>query len=261
MINRQSNVALVIGHPGHELRIHRFMEIYRPVVFVLTDGSGSKGASRLEKTKMIIHNTGSKEGSVMGKFSDKKIYELILGKNQGIFYNLALDLAISFKNHAIDIVVGDSNEGFSPTHDLCNYIMKAASRISGQKTGKVPDVYEFYLEAAPTAFPIDKKDKLLRIELDESAFERKYRAALEYPELVFELDRFIKQYGKEPFQTELLWESNTEFNPSGWKNVLPEYEISGRKRVDEGVYDNTITYKEHMLPLAEYLYNESSIYQ
>jgi hypothetical protein len=33
------NIAVVIGHPGHELRIYRFIEIYKPRVYKLTDGS------------------------------------------------------------------------------------------------------------------------------------------------------------------------------------------------------------------------------
>ena len=32
--------ALVIGHPGHELLVHGWLEVARPIVFVFTDGSG-----------------------------------------------------------------------------------------------------------------------------------------------------------------------------------------------------------------------------
>lgn len=260
MIKPQSNVALVIGHPGHELRVYRFMELYQPIVFVLTDGSGSKGQTRLERTRQIIRNTGSKEGAVLGRFSDKEIYDLILNKKQIIFYELARELAAAFNHHNINAVVGDSNEGFSPTHDLCNYLIKAAARIYGRQKNRDPEIFEFYLESSPTAFPEDKQHDLLTIPLDEQAFERKYQAALGYPELAFELNRFIGRFGKKPFQTEFLWQVSTDFKPCGWKNPIPEYESSGRKRVDEGVYDAAITYEEHMLPLAEYLYHESALH-
>lgn len=30
-----SNAILLIGHPGHELRLHRWLELVRPMVFVL----------------------------------------------------------------------------------------------------------------------------------------------------------------------------------------------------------------------------------
>jgi hypothetical protein len=33
--------ALVIAHPGHELRALHWLRLSRPCVFVLTDGSGS----------------------------------------------------------------------------------------------------------------------------------------------------------------------------------------------------------------------------
>ena len=32
-------VALIVGHPGHELRVHAWLGLARPVVSVLTDGT------------------------------------------------------------------------------------------------------------------------------------------------------------------------------------------------------------------------------
>ncbi|HUE39393.1 MAG TPA: hypothetical protein VMR29_07805 [Candidatus Binatia bacterium] len=39
--------ARVVAHPGHELRVHHWMERVRPVVCVLTNGSGASGCSRI----------------------------------------------------------------------------------------------------------------------------------------------------------------------------------------------------------------------
>ena len=44
----EQSAALVIAHPGHELRIHHWLERARPVTFVLTDGSGHTDHSRIE---------------------------------------------------------------------------------------------------------------------------------------------------------------------------------------------------------------------
>ncbi len=261
MIPRDAKIAVVIGHPGHELRIHRFLEIYRPLVFVLTDGSGTTGRSRLDKTLNIIHNTGSSVGCIMGRFTDKEIYDLILRKEIQLFRSLADELVSAFVLNKIDVVVGDSNEGFSPTHDLCRYIINTATHKYASVSGYHIPNYEFYLEAAPNQFPPEKEDQLLGIRLNDEEFDRKYKAAKEYPELAFELNRFLEKYSREPFKTEFLWPVDTDFKPAGWKGELPDYEIAGRKRVHDGVYDVSITYNEHMLPIAQQLYNENTLHQ
>lgn len=261
MISHDARVAVVIGHPGHELRIHRFLEIYRPIVFVLTDGSGTTGKSRLDKTLNIIHNTGSSIGSITGRFTDKEIYNLILRKEIHLFRSLVEELASAFEHNKIEVVVGDSNEGFSPTHDLCRYIINAATKKYAAISGKDIPNYEFYLEAAPSQFPPEKGNQLVCIRLNDEEFERKYEAAKEYPELAFELNRFLKKYGRESFKTEYLWPVDTGFKPAGWKGELPDYEIAGKKRVHDGFYDVTITYNEHLLPIAQQLYNENTLHQ
>jgi hypothetical protein len=44
----------MIAHPGHELRVHHWIERTRPLVFVLTDGSGHTGVSRLASTTAVL---------------------------------------------------------------------------------------------------------------------------------------------------------------------------------------------------------------
>ena len=41
-----SKTALMVAHPGHELRVWHWLEIECPRVVVVTDGSGRSGASR-----------------------------------------------------------------------------------------------------------------------------------------------------------------------------------------------------------------------
>jgi len=52
-------VALIIAHPGHELRVHHWLEKTRPLVFVLTDGSGRTAQSRLHSTTRILERAGA----------------------------------------------------------------------------------------------------------------------------------------------------------------------------------------------------------
>ena len=40
--------ALVVAHPGHELRVYGWLALRKPDVYILTDGSGHTGNSRLD---------------------------------------------------------------------------------------------------------------------------------------------------------------------------------------------------------------------
>ena len=63
MLPPGKRAVLVIGHPGHELRVFHWLEMLRPVVFVLTDGSGGSGYSRLPSTTRILDQVGASRGS------------------------------------------------------------------------------------------------------------------------------------------------------------------------------------------------------
>src|SRR4051812_14623688 len=77
--------ALVVGHPGHELRVHHWLESAQPRVFVLTDGSGSRNEGRIESTTEILRRTGSTSGSIYGAFTDCRIYDLVInGRHEEI---------------------------------------------------------------------------------------------------------------------------------------------------------------------------------
>lgn len=46
--------VLIMAHPGHELLLYHWLEIARPTVFALSDGSGGTQLPRAEHSKAII---------------------------------------------------------------------------------------------------------------------------------------------------------------------------------------------------------------
>ena len=70
--------ALVVAHPGHEISLHGWLERVKPVVFVLTDGSGQRGVSRLSSTTRVLERAGARRGPVYGRFTDGRIYDALL---------------------------------------------------------------------------------------------------------------------------------------------------------------------------------------
>ncbi|HEX9942362.1 MAG TPA: hypothetical protein VGG03_10125 [Thermoanaerobaculia bacterium] len=106
--------ALVIAHPGHELRVHHWLERTRPVVLVLTDGSGHTDRSRLASTTAILERTGATPGPIYGRLADRDLYRAILDGDADLFAALADEIAGILENQGVEYVAGDAVEGFNP---------------------------------------------------------------------------------------------------------------------------------------------------
>src|SRR3954466_6543736 len=95
-----SPAALVIAHPGHELRLHHWLETATPRVFVITDGSGS-GQSRIQSTIDVLKATGCTPGTIMAALTDHEIYQMLLSGDVDRVFAMTLELADSFVDHGI----------------------------------------------------------------------------------------------------------------------------------------------------------------
>ena len=75
---RSQPSAVVISHPGHELRIYGWLAKNKPKVYVLTDGSGRFNSPRLDSTTKVLKELGLSMGSIYGRFTDKDFYSAML---------------------------------------------------------------------------------------------------------------------------------------------------------------------------------------
>ena len=225
----------------------------RPVVHVLTDGSGSHGESRLDSTKTVLQSVGAGRGSIFGRMSDREIYGAILAGDHGRFLALAEELAASLVRNRVDMIAGDAVEGFNPSHDVCRYIINAAVRMASESGSRIAS-YAFPLDRAPDAGPEMQPGDVLRIQLDEEMLGRKLDAAHGYPELKSEVEGALRRFGKEPFRTEYLFPVDLTdpygLDPEG----IPYYESYGERRVAEGAYQHVVRFRDHVKPLADALW-------
>src|SRR5215470_12779269 len=88
--------ALVLAHPGHELRVHGWLEAARPLVFVLTDGSGHSDRGRLASTTRVLEQAGAERGPLYGRLTDRALYGALLAGDHALFDGLADELAATF---------------------------------------------------------------------------------------------------------------------------------------------------------------------
>jgi hypothetical protein len=245
---------LMVAHPGHELRVHGWLELARPQVWVLTDGSGHDGRGRLASTSAVLSQAGAATGALYGRYSDRAAYQMILGGDSAGTFALVEELAATLLADQVGYVAGDALEGFNPVHDLCRVVIDAAVALAARR-GRVIGNFDFPLEAAPDTPSDDgearEEGEGLRLELSRDAVERKLAAARGYPELLSEVERALRLHGPAAFGVEHLRPVATARPLSERIADPPPYERYGAERVAAGHYRQVLQLRGHFLPLAE----------
>lgn len=265
--------ALVVAHPGHELRAHGWLEKARPTVCVLTDGSGRTQHSRLDSTTTVLEAAGCRPGPVYGVMSDGELYAAVLDLNHVPFIRLVDEIASMLVSERIEWVAGDAEEGYNPAHDICRMIINAAVGLVGRKENREIENFDFTLVGPPDEGSVAQRDGAIRIELDEAALARKLAAARSYPELQGEVAAALAGAGSVGFQqhpdlarqtrrrssmapvdelaVEYLRPVDSDVALAATSEVKPFYELYGERQVLAGHYDRVLRYHEHMRPLAD----------
>lgn len=247
--------ALVIAHPGHELRVHHWLERHRPVVCILTDGSGSTGVSRLASTSAVLAAAGAMPGPIYGHFTDRELYAAIRGGDPAPFLRIARVLAAALIAQDIELVVADALEGFNPGHDMCRYLVNLSVALVERDTGRRLDNRALVLDAAPGSNEGHSADGVWTIPLDDAALERKLAAAAGYPEMRREVEMAIARFGRQAFAIECLLEArDLRDGVDRLAEAPPAYERYGEDRVRAGLYDDVVRYREHVQPLLHALW-------
>ena len=221
--------ALVVAHPGHELRLFHWLELERPTVFVLTDGSGRSGRSRLESTRAVLAATGCAEGSVMGRFTDREIYRAIMQRDVDEVAEVTRGLTSALAKFRT--VVCDAMELYNPTHDLCHVITTLAAPPSIER-------FAYAVVEAP--------NEGITVTLDDAAFSRKMAMAHQYEDLATDIDELTARIGTDALRREVFFRA-TAVTPA----AKPYYEVRGEEQVRAGKYQTVLRYREHFLPFVE----------
>lgn len=242
--------ALVVGHPGHELRIHGWLERAQPIVFVLTDGSGHGNRSRLASSTRVIDRASGRTGSIYGRFTDAEIYAALLGADVAVFTRVAEELAAAMSSDNVAYVLSDAAEGYNPTHDICRHVVDAAVQIVRRSAPLAS--FEFAV-LGPPGPANDEHIRSVCVNLDAAALERKLQAAREYTEMTAEVDAALRTWGEDAFRVECL---HAIADQNIWREPVelpPYYERHGERRTTQGTYAQVIRYREHVRPLRDAL--------
>lgn len=240
--------ALVIGHPGHELRVFGWALQQHPRTYVITNGAGSGGSSRLDVTSSLLKEMDAEADGIFGRISDKELYQEVLSGDISYFCDLLEELTASFIAHEIDCVVGDAAEGFNPAHDLCRYLIDSAVTLVQRRSGRQIDDYEFGLIHMEIGGAEHHDENCVHFELSAAALSAKLRAADRYVGLAKETRTALALYGEDYFRTECLRpvvQTGAFVDPA----TAPYYETIGEERVQHGVFTTVLRYNNHVRPI------------
>ncbi|WP_266169774.1 hypothetical protein [Dyella subtropica] len=252
-----ARALLVIGHPGHELRILGWVARTKPLVCVLTDGSGSDEIPRTEQTRAVLAETGARIGPVFGDMTDRQIYQHMLSQDGAPFEALCERLAQLIVEQRVEIVVSDAVEGYNPTHDLCEVLTRAAVEIANTRQMHQTQHYIIPLMGDPSSLGDDMDGEQIQIVLEADQFKHKMDAIRAYATkagavLQQEVEDTFRTYGEAAFSCEHLFA--TAAGEPHWERRFggkqPHYEVYGEKQVAAGRYQFVIRFRQHVLPLA-----------
>jgi len=227
--------VLIVCHPGHELRVHGWLCEARPVVCVLTDGSGGGRPPRTESSRRVVTAARASVGPVFGEVPDAELYQKVIDRDWPFFLNLADRLAGVIAAVGPDVVVADAAEGYNPGHDVCRLLTDTAVLLSGQSGLNL---------AFPVADLTLTGEPVRHLRLSPAALAAKHAAARGYAEMGDEVTAAVGRFGEGAFADERFYAVEPFRLPAGH----PRYESFGRDRVAAGRYASVIR-REHLEPL------------
>ena len=253
MASMSHKAALVIGHPGHELRVLGWLKDRKPLVLILTDGAGHGEEPRTDLSRSLVAEAGAKCGDIFGQVPDQRLYRAILELDFDFFLNLSNTLATSLELAETDWVPGDSVEGYNPAHDLCRSMIDRAVRTIRDRTGRDIDNFQFPLVGHPAAWSAHTGAFCHR--LGEAELKDKIAMVRRYADsaggiLVAEVEEAMATFGERIFADEWFSPASATANSLPFESEPPFYEKHGEARVAAGHYKYVIRYKDHIAKIA-----------
>ena len=237
---------LFMAHPGHELLLLEWMTRRRPVVCVLTDGSGGAGRPRIEETRGLVEGAGATVGAVFGVAPDTEFYAALLRRDVAFFESILAALTAELRRHRVAELVSDAIEYFNPVHDLCSAMACIAARRLASE-GRPLVRLCFPIEHGPSARPAGSTV----ISLPEDRIRAKQEAISSYFSLAQEAARYLAEHGAALGEEILIPVEGP--SPLPPPEETPYYETYGRLRLQQARYAELLTYADHVAPMVSAL--------
>ena len=241
--------ALAISHPGHELRLMKWIEATRPAVFILTSGSRSgTSRSRVQASRDLAQELGATPAEVFGRHLDRDVYEWILAGDAAPFLALADELAESFVTRNIGRVVTDSWQLYNVVHDLWRLTVEVAAGTAGARLGRAVEVLDYPVVPPSMVIPQPGPERL-RLDLSPGEVARKLALARAFPEIGEDVTELLAHGGEAVLARETLHDLRPFRELAPRPGETPLYEQFGEARVAAGLYGSVLRWR-HVEPIV-----------
>lgn len=197
----QGNYALSIAHPGHELRLHGFLDEINPWLFILADEGETSHMDRMQHyLGFIFKDTGilkknrdafyiierkEKDIASINKSTyvrDEEIQNELIQGSTAWFEFYINKMANTFIKNKIDHVVMDASEEMDAVHEINRIMTELAVKLVKKRTGTEIILYEFNVLKP---FDDNISDDCIRIELNPEQQHDKLKHIIGYHEDIF----------------------------------------------------------------------------
>jgi len=245
--------ALVVAHPGHELRLYGWVRRERPRLSILTTGSRSgRSDLRLQASRSLAQSTGSKIGPLFGAIVDRDFYDLVLAGEENVFHEWTTTLREQFCTDHTRLVVVDGWQMYNVAHDLVHVMARVAAFEASQRLGSSIECLEYSVVPDALTTQVGVGPAILDLKLEDAVFEQKAAAASDYPDIEVDLDEVIRYEGVNALRHEVLRNPPPVESLLRPTAVVPFYERFGEERVSVGLYREVLRW-QHMRPLVKAL--------
>ncbi len=244
--------ALIVAHPGHELRLTAWLARARPSVHVLTTGSRhGQSRARIDACRELVLGSGASTGDVFGWFEDRQLYAALMAGEIGTFDDTLWSLVDDLVARGAKLVICDAWQLYSPAHDLVHLLARSAAAIAQRILGHKIAVLEFGVVAPGQSLVDAEARERRRITLSSEEKLRKLLYVSRYPDIEQEAAEFLQGdqslLAVERFDSPLDW---ADLAPA--PGVIPLYEKFGEERVAAGHYKTVLRWS-HVAPFVEAL--------
>jgi hypothetical protein len=251
---RGVKTALVVAHPGHELRLATWVGRIQPVVFIIAKGARSgRSEARIQASRALVLELGGTPAEPFGLAFDAEIYGWIMTGDITMFARVADDLRDAFVAQGTTTVVTDSWQNYNPVHDLTHALARVAAAEAAARLGRRVEVLDYPVVPHALAHA-EIGSEHSRIALSAAEVATKMALAAQFPEIVEDVRLLSETAGRGAFDVESL------HHPKGLRSLMctpghpPLYELYGEERVKRGVYADVLRWS-HMEPIVTMLAN------
>lgn len=243
------NVAFVVAHPGHELRLARWFVTTKPSFFVIAKGSRSTcSEARIQASHGMAVEAGAVPAEPFGSAFDRELYAWILTGDGRAFGRLADTLRDAFVTREVSLVVTDAWQNYNPIHDLTHLLARVAAAEASRRLGRPVEVLDY--PVVPDALAgAPRGTERRRIVLTESEVAEKLALIARHPEISDETAGLLAAGGPGVLNIETLHDPRSLADLTPTVDTPPLYECYGRERVAAGLYAEVLRWS-HMAPIV-----------